>query len=299
MHFPEPQVPNDALLGWWPTLSASSVRTEIRGQTGHSPIQIGPIWEFRVLQSRSSFMTLSARSHVFVNVLRMARFARVVVVDVPHHVTQRGNARQVILGDDTDRNIYLRLLQQHSELHGLSLLGYCLMSNHVHLVAIPHTTDTLGQALKQAHGRYAAYWNARQSSSGHVWQGRFYSCPLDDSHLWQALRYVELNPVRARMVEAAQQWKWSSAGAHCGVTPAEAMLEMERWRRRWTPTEWTEFLAIAEPPLEMNRLRRSTYTGRPLGTPEFVAALERSTLRRLAPRKAGRRKSAVELRNTT
>jgi len=117
----------------------------------------------------------------------MARFARVVVVDVPHHVTQRGNARQVILGHDADRITYLGLLRQYSELHGLALLGYCLMSNHVHLIAIPHTADGLAQALKQAHGRYAAYWNARQWSSGHVWQGRFYSCPLDDSHLWEAM----------------------------------------------------------------------------------------------------------------
>lgn len=223
----------------------------------------------------------------------MARFARVVVVDVPHHVTQRGNARQVILGNDADRTAYLGLLRQYSELHGLSLLGYCLMSNHVHLIVVPQTADGLAQALKQAHGRYAAYWNARQSSSGHVWQGRFYSCPLGDSHLWKALRYVELNPVRARMVEAAEQWRWSSAGAHCGTAPADAMLEMERWRSRWTPADWVGFLAAAESPLQVSELRRSTHTGRPLGTPEFVAALEKSTLRRLTARKAGRRKSSA------
>ncbi len=122
----------------------------------------------------------------------MGRFARVVAVDVPHHVTQRGNGRQVILGSDADRATYLALLRQYSELHGLGLLGYCLMSNHVHLIAVPHSQDALAQALKQAHGRYATYWNARQGSSGHVWQGRFYSCPLEEGHLWEGLRYVEL-----------------------------------------------------------------------------------------------------------
>jgi REP element-mobilizing transposase RayT len=91
----------------------------------------------------------------------MARLPRVVIVDVPHHVTQRGNARQVILASDAERVTYLELLREYSQLYSLSLLGYCLMSNHVHLIAIPQTAQALGQSLKQAHGRYAAYWNAR------------------------------------------------------------------------------------------------------------------------------------------
>ncbi len=223
----------------------------------------------------------------------MARFARVVVVDVPHHVTQRGNARQVILGSDPDRATYLALLRQYSDLHGLSLLGYCLMSNHVHLIAVPHCSAALAQTLKQAHGRYASYWNARQSSSGHVWQGRFYSCPLGDSHLWSALRYVERNPVRAGMVATADEWGWSSARVHCGTKAPDAMLEMERWRKRWRAAEWAEFLATAESTDEGAELRKCTHTGRPLGTAEFVAALEKSALRPLAARRAGRRKKTV------
>ena len=168
----------------------------------------------------------------------MARLPRVVIADVAHHVTQRGNARQVIFGGDPDRIAYLELLRQHCALYRLSLLGYCLMSNHVHLIVIPRAAHSLAQALKHTHGRYAAYWNARQSSSGHVWQGRFYSCPLDDSHLWIALRYVELNPVRAGMAAAAAQWKWSSVAAHCGASLAAPLLEMDLWRKRWTAAEW-------------------------------------------------------------
>jgi putative transposase len=133
----------------------------------------------------------------------MARLPRVVVAEVPHHVTQRGNARQVIFSSDADRITYLDLLQEYSRLYGLSLVGYCLMSNHVHLIVVPQTLPALSQSLKQAHGRYAAYWNAHQSSSGHVWQGRFYSCPLDEPHFWKALRYAELNPVRAGMAPTA------------------------------------------------------------------------------------------------
>jgi REP-associated tyrosine transposase len=218
----------------------------------------------------------------------MARLPRVVIVDVPHHVTQRGNARQIVLASDEDRITYLELLRQYSQLYCLSVLGYCLMSNHVHLIVVPHTGDALSQSLKHAQGRYASYWNARQSSSGHVWQGRFYSCPLDESHLWAALRYVELNPVRAGMVAAAEQWRWSSAAAHCGAASSDLMLEMELWSKRWTVAEWARFLADAESAADVSALRQSTHTGRPLGTPEFVAALEQSTLRPLAPRKGGR-----------
>ncbi|HEY2392330.1 MAG TPA: transposase [Candidatus Angelobacter sp.] len=109
----------------------------------------------------------------------MARLARVVAVDVPHHVTQRGNARQSILTSDGDRMVYLELLRNAVQFNSVSLLGYCLMSNHVHRVMVPHQADSLANALKQTHGRYATYWNASQGKSGHVWQGRFYSCPLD------------------------------------------------------------------------------------------------------------------------
>jgi putative transposase len=219
----------------------------------------------------------------------MARLPRVVVVDVPHHVTQRGNARQVILANDADRLTYLELLRHFAEIGHLSLLGYCLMSNHVHLIAVPRSPQALAQTLKHTHGRYASYWNARHSSTGHVWQGRFYSCPLDDHHLWAALRYTELNPVRAGLVVAAQQWKWSSAAAHCGAD-TDAMLDMVRWRRRWTVPEWRIYLTAEESPIDLTALRQCTHTGRPLGTPDFVADLEKSTLRLLAPRKGGRPK---------
>jgi putative transposase len=223
----------------------------------------------------------------------MARFARVVAVDVPHHVTQRGNARQAILADGAGRVAYLELLAQYCDLYRLTLLGYCLMSNHVHLIAVPRSAEALSQTLKQAHGRYAAYWNARQSSSGHVWQGRFYSCPLDETHLWAALRYVELNPVRAGMVPAPEQWPWSSAMAHCNNDMPSPVLEMERWRKRWSPAEWREYVAAGESQNDLRALRLYTHTGRPLGSDEFITHLEQTTSRTLAPRKGGRPKKAA------
>ena len=156
----------------------------------------------------------------------MARLPRAVAVDTPHHVTQRGNARRFILESDSARLVYLQLLQHACRLHRLSLLGYCLMSNHVHLIAIPQRPDSLAMALKQVHGRYAAYFNALHASSGHVWQGRYYSCALDPPHLWAALRYTELNPVRAGLVAEPEAFPWSSATAHCLPAAQDPLLDL-------------------------------------------------------------------------
>jgi putative transposase len=171
----------------------------------------------------------------------MARLARVLWNNVAYHVTQRGNARQNGFGADHDRRVYLDLLHANCRNHRLSLLGFCLMSNHVHLIVIPGRAESLPAALKHLHGRYAAYYNARQCSSGHLWQGRYYSCPLDDAHLWAALRYAELNPVRARMVDHPCDYPWSSARAHAG-RGTDSELETKQFDTRWTAAEWLAYL---------------------------------------------------------
>ena len=218
----------------------------------------------------------------------MARFARVIAVNVPHHVTQRGNARRFLLDTDADRMVYLDQLRHHAQQEQLSLLGYCLMSNHVHLIVIPRKPEALAVAMKQTHGRYASYWNARHVSSGHAWQGRFYSCPLDESYLWAALRYAELNPVRAGLVAEPEAWPWSSATAHCGTAQPDGVLDMEMWRERWNEATWREYLAARDTEEENAAIRQCTHTGRPLGTPEFIEGLEKSMQRQLAPQIGGR-----------
>ena len=149
-----------------------------------------------------------------------------------------------------------------------------LMSNHVHLIVVPRRIESLAVALKNAHGRYAAYWNAAQQSSGHVWQGRFYSCPLDDAHLWIALRYTERNPVRARLVDKAESWGWSSAAAHCGVTEVDPGLDLSLWAKRWSSETWREYLNSGENEAELRGIRKCTHSGRPLGSQGFVHSLE-------------------------
>ena len=218
----------------------------------------------------------------------MARLARVLSIDTPHHVTQRGNARQVIFDSDADRLVYLDLLQTNCQAQRLSLLGYCLMSNHVHLIAVPLHPESLPLALKYTHARYAAYFNARHASCGHVWQGRYYSCPLDQTRLWTALRYTELNPVRAGMIEAPAEYPWSSAAAHCGLGATPPWLNMTPFLGAWRPDAWRAYLASGETLAELDAIRRNTHTGRPLGSPDFVVQLEKALRRRLAPQKGGR-----------
>ena len=141
----------------------------------------------------------------------MPTTARIVLPGVPFHITQRGNYRQDIFFCDDDRQLYLSMLAQYSEENELELLGWCLMSNHVHLLAIPHDEHAMAQALQGAHSRYSLTVNARHRRSGHLWQSRFYSSPIAETHLFGVLKYIELNPVRARMVEGAEEYPWSTA----------------------------------------------------------------------------------------
>jgi putative transposase len=170
----------------------------------------------------------------------------------------------------------------------VALIGYCLMSNHVHLVVIPHNGCGLALALKDTHGRYAVYWNTVHRSSGHAWQGRYFSCPSDGAHLWEALRYAELNPVRAGLAIEAEAWMWSSAAAHCGTETGNEILDLKVWRNHWTASAWRQYLAAGEMESKLVAIRQCTHTGRPLGSTEFVQALEGSMTRRLAPQKGGR-----------
>ena len=126
----------------------------------------------------------------------MPRLARTVCARVPHHITQRGNRREKVFFTDDDRQTYLSWLREYAEKHGVDILAYCLMTNHIHLVALPTTEDGLQKMLKPLHMRYAQRINRARGWKGHIWQGRFFSSPLDEAYLWAAIRYVERNPVR-------------------------------------------------------------------------------------------------------
>ncbi len=144
----------------------------------------------------------------------MGRLARVVLPGVVHHITQRGVRSMDIFFEDEDRDVYIALLKDQSERVGLEFVGYCLMTNHIHLLLIPSQEDSLRRGIGEAHRLYTRHVNFREKTYGHLFQGRFYSCPLDTSHFLAAARYVERNPVRVKMCKQAKDYKWSSATYH-------------------------------------------------------------------------------------
>jgi putative transposase len=215
----------------------------------------------------------------------MARIARVVVPGYPHHVTQRGNRRQETFFEKDDYHAYRELMAEWCGECGVEIWAYCLMPNHVHLIAVPSDAEGLRRAIGEAHRRYTRRINFREGWRGHLWQGRFASFVMDDHYLLAAARYIELNPVRARLVRKAHRYPYSSARAHVegradpllGDSPLTKMIE-----------DWAGFLSVGVDPQEQERLRRHERTGRPLGSERFIKKLEKTLGRVLRPQKGGR-----------
>jgi len=225
----------------------------------------------------------------------MPRLARTVFAQVPHHVTQRGNRRENVFFTDDDRRAYLGWLKEYCEKHAVAVLAYCLMSNHVHLVAVPDSDDGLHRALKPMHMRYAQRINRRQGWRGHLWQGRFFSSPLDDAYLWAALRYVERNPVRAKLVRKAENYPWSSAAAHCQRRPNEVLTKKPVWRSRFAAiADWSAWLAEADEMENLQVLRRNVEMGLPCGSEKFIGKLEAMAGHPLRYRPIGRPRKRPE-----
>ena len=220
----------------------------------------------------------------------MPRLARAVAVGCPHHITQRGNNRQDVFFVDDDRRVYLEFLKEQSERYGLEVSGYCLMSNHIHLVATPQGDTSLARAIGRAHFRYTQYINRFHKRSGHLWQGRFYSCALDERHFWLAMRYVELNPVRARICRKPWRYVWSSAAAHVNRDVRTELLDLAKWHDMISAKEWRSALEEGIDERAVVRLRMNTHTGRPLGSDGFLSKLEKLLGRRVRPLPIGRPK---------
>jgi putative transposase len=219
----------------------------------------------------------------------MARLARLVIPGIPHHVTQRGNGRAQTFFGAADYALYRDLLAASCAAARVAIWAWVLMPNHVHLILTPSDRDGLRRALAPVHRRYAGHIHARRGRSGHFWQGRFGAVALDEDHLAAALRYVALNPVRARLVARPQDWRWSSVHAHLtaagdGVTNVAPVLD--RFPR------FAELISQGPDPVMFERLRRAESIGRPLGDEAFLARLEALTRRSLKPGKRGPKPSA-------
>jgi len=216
----------------------------------------------------------------------MARIARVVAPGFPHHVTQRGNRRQKTFFCEDDYQAYLGLMAEWCRKCQVAIWAWCLMPNHVHLIAVPQNTEGLARAIGEAHRRYSRRINFREGWRGHLWQERFASFPMDENYLLAAARYVEMNPVRAGMVHTPEDYRWSSAHAHLEghddlLVKVAPLLEMVG--------DWRVFLDSDEE-IDKDRLRQHERTGRPLGRESFVEGLEADLNRELRPRKPGPKK---------
>ena len=227
----------------------------------------------------------------------MARRRRDFVPELSYHLTQRGNRKSVIFLDDTDRKVYLKLLCESCEAERVRIWAYSLMDNHVHHIAVPETERSLSRAFQRIHGSFALYFNTRHTKTGHLWQGRFKACVLDEAHLWNAVRYVERNPVRAGMVARSEDYKWSSAAAHCGLRedrvlsadlPLIGVIE-----------NWSEWLSVEQPVDELKFIRERTQSGRPCSSDEFARELEKKLGKPQLRRKPGPPKRLINVTSDT
>lgn len=218
----------------------------------------------------------------------MPRFARVVVPGFPHHIIQRGHRRQRVFFGEDDKKIYLRLLRTYGIKAGLSYWAYCLMDNHVHLIAVPEYLDSFRRGLGVAHWKYSLIINLREDWKGYLWQSRFLSYPLDNHYLRAAVRYVELNPVRAGTVIKAEDYAWSSARAHL-LRKSDPLLSNCLLTQEIG--DWAGFLSVEPLDSEVKLIRQHMTTGRPLGSSDFIEKLETLTGRTLKENRRGRKPS--------
>ena len=209
---------------------------------------------------------------------------------LPYHVTQRGNRRQRTFFEDGDYQLYLDLLAEPAERAELAIWSYCLMPNHVHVIAVPTHEDSLRAAFARTHARYTSFVNARARWTGHLWQGRYGAVVMDETHLVAAVRYVALNPVRAGMVERAGDWQWASsrallAGRGDGLVTVAPVLERVG--------DFAASLGSCEDEQANRRLRQAETTGRPAGGEAWISALEQHSGRTLLPQRPGRKAKAM------
>ncbi len=221
----------------------------------------------------------------------MVRIARVVVPRNPHHVTQRGNRAQDCFFNEDDYREYVALMAASCQLHGVEVWAYCLMCNHVNMIAVPEETAHLRSAIGEAHRRYTRMINGRNKWRGHLWQERFSSFPLDEAYLLVAAHYVELNPVRAQLTDDPCSYLWSSAKCH--VLGQDDELVTVKPLLDLVP-DWSAFLQKEIKEEDYEQIRLHERTGRPLGDEFFIQKVETSCNRILCKQKPGPKRKVSE-----
>jgi len=224
----------------------------------------------------------------------MPRRLRVVCPGRAHHVIARGNYRQNVLEQFEDFQQYCYWVKEYQQKYGLDVVSYCLMNNHVHFILVPKDEDGLSRFFNALHMRYSQYKNGRMHKKGHLWQGRYFSSIIQErGYLLKVARYVERNPVRAKMVENAWDYVWSSARTHVGIDK-DSIIKTTGYKKILDQlggmATWKEFLSGVETSVDEG-IRTSTHKGYVIGSEEFVQQMERETGIRLSPGKVGRPKN--------
>lgn len=216
----------------------------------------------------------------------MARLSRSIVVGYPHHVIQRGNYDQPVFETPADYLRYLELLKEYSVRYGLDIWAYCLMPNHVHFICVPKAEDSLARAFNALHMNYAQYYHGKKGVTGHLWKGRFLSCIMDDRSVFEEVRFIENNAVRAGLAARPEDYPWSSARHH--VLGESNPVIRNACSLESKISDWRAYLEGQGDQPVLNRTWQSLKTGRPAGDVEFVHGLEEIVGRRLMALPRGR-----------
>jgi putative transposase len=221
----------------------------------------------------------------------MARLARSTIIGYPHQITQRGNYGQPVFEEDSDFQRYVAWLGECAARYSIDIWAYCLMRNHVHFVCVPKAEGGLALAFNTLHMRYAQYFHNKKGVTGHLWRGRFLSCMLDDRSVFEEVRFIENNPVRAGLVERAEDYPWSSARHHVLGDPDPII--MDGCFLKSEVKDWSAYLGERGDDPILTRTWCNLKTGRPAGDVEFVRALEEILGRRLMALPRGRPRKTV------
>jgi REP element-mobilizing transposase RayT len=197
----------------------------------------------------------------------MPRRQRIVIPNAAHHFMQIGNGNGVIFPGDTDCRVFLEILANYADRYGLSITGYCLLKERYHVVGVPARADAAARVFACLHADYARYYNLAHNSSGHLWQSRYDSAPMDNANCWRAVAWVERTAVARGLARTAEYYPWSSAAARLGLIPAPKWLDLERWQRAWSKEQWRGQLHDASEDAAFgDQLLAATRSGRMLGT---------------------------------
>ncbi len=216
----------------------------------------------------------------------MARQNRIIASEFPYHVTQRGNNKSLTFLCDDDYVKYLSLLEKYKNIYSLEIYDYSLMPNHIHLECVPRKIESLSKTLQLCQMCYAQYFNKKYQHIGHLWQSRFFSCLLDQNHLYNISKYIETNPVRAGLVKKAEDWPWSSArdhlnisNGHLSLSPIENLIKVD---------DWSNYLEKGLKQSDLENIQKHTFSGKPLGDEPFIKKIEKICKKSLKRNPIGR-----------